>query len=71
MPSLRPRPKTDAACVSLGISRKKQMPHSESGLFEKDLMKGILHKAGGKALREEGTELLRAGQQTRERVGAQ
>lgn len=39
-------------------------------------MKGILHKAGGKALREEGTELLRAssrkgreGQQTRERVG--
>lgn len=53
------------------------MPHSESGLFEKDLMKGILHKAGGEALREEGTELLRAssrkgraGQQTRERVGS-
>lgn len=51
------------------------MPHSESGLFEKDLMKGILHKAGGKALREEGAVLLRtsgkgrAGQRTGESGG--
>lgn len=62
MPGLRPRPKTDAACVSLGISRKKQMPHSKSGLFEKDLMKGILYKEGGETLREGKvqTVLLRA-----------